>query len=621
LQSVARWVSYIGLALVIGIWPTWLLVLRPSISPAWQAGPRLTRRVRALAYWGVAIGLIGSLLALYVQIENARGDQEWWPATTSTLTDTRYGRIWMARVVLFLVAGFAYMSAAWWWPRRQRAVTVATLIVCAALPIPFALMSHASAQTSGRTTAIAADAIHLLFASIWIGGLLALAFGLFPTLRDLTPAGRRIVLKRTIPRFSAMALSCWAAIAITGFYAGWLQVGNWKALRGTAYGTTLTVKLILASLLLVLAAFNLLVVSRKIKRSEDDAVSRRWTLRFVAVVAAEVALVLAVLLVVGRLTSQAPARETLAQSANQYDTVFDLQGRTATLSLAPAKTGPNHYRLVVGGDDLPADTEAVLRVTVPNDPTIQHDIKLERVAGNAFEWHGSELSVVGDWPVNVIVRKIGSFNYTANITVPIKSSTSSSGLPRAAWSFAPGGIVGLLMIIFGVAACMFGWWAGRGTLRKEGFGLGAVAIALGVLLLVQARISVAPTGINLQTTNPIPADNASIQRGSEAFATNCTTCHGVSGKGDGPLAQSFDPPAADFTTAHAKLHLDSEFFNWIRNGKPGTSMPSFSAVLSDDQIWDVINYLRYLQKQSDLAATPVASPVASSTAASATPVP
>jgi mono/diheme cytochrome c family protein len=305
------------------------------------------------------------------------------------------------------------------------------------------------------------------------------------------------------------------------------------------------------------------------------------------------------------LTAQAPARESLAQAENQINLTLDLQGRPATLSLAPGSPGPNHYRLDVGGDPLPADTEALLRMTVPSVQAGQIDVKLERVAGNAFETHGSEISIAGNWTAQVIVRKIGGFQYTATTTIPVKAS-SSSGLPGDAWKFSAGGVIGLVMILIGFAALAFAWWTGRGPLRKEGLGIGAVA-----LLLLQARVSPVGAAISLNTPNPIPADTVSVQRGAELYQANCIQCHGVSGRGDGPAGSSFSPPAADFTTAHAKAHLDAEFFNWIKNGKPPTAMPAFGDKFTDAQIWDIINYLRAIQKGSDATASPVASPAAS----------
>jgi copper transport protein len=606
LQTAARWISYLGLAIAIGVYPIWLLVLRPGISPAWQAGPRLTRRVRGIGYWGVGIALLGSALALYVLIDGTNDGSSWLDAISTALTDTRLGRLWLLRVVLLLATLVALLGAAWWWPMKQRALTAVTLLVAGSTALPFALVSHASAQTNGRSTAIAFDMAHLLSVSVWIGGLIVLVAGLLPTLKDLTPAGRRVVLARVLPRFSAVALSAWAVILGTGLYAGWLQVGNWKALRETDYGETLTIKFLLIVPVLVLAAINLLLFSSRLKQAPDDAAADRWRKRFVIAVVAEAAIVIAILLVVGRLTSQAPARESLAQEENQVDIAFQIEGRAATLSLAPGKVGPNHYRLDIGGDALPADTEALLRVSIATVKTGEKEVALERVAGNAFETHGSETSIAGDWTFQVIVRQIGGFEWTTTITMPIKP-TGTSGQPGPAWAFRPGGIVGMLMIAGGFAAIAFAWWTSKRPLRREALGIGVVAIALGALLLIQARITVARTGIPYNVTNPIAGDADSIARGASTFQAMCIACHGTSGKGDGPLANTFSPPAADFTTAHAKAHLDAEFFNWIKDGKPGTSMPAFGNQLSDDQVWDVINYLRSLQNVTN--ATPIASPV------------
>lgn len=611
LQTAARWVSYAGLSIVVAIWPIWLLVLRPGISPAWQAGPGLVRRARKLAFAGVGTGIVGALLALYVQSANADDGAGVISSIGTTLTDTRYGRIWLLRVVFLLVMAVGLLAAAWWRPKAHRALTWGLAGLAALLPLPFALVAHAAAQTRGRTGAIAFDMFHLLAASLWVGGLFALFFVLIPTLRDLTPAGRRVVLSGAVPRFSAVALASWAIIILTGLYTSWLQVGSWEALRETDYGKALTVKVLLLLPLLLLAAFNLLIVSRQVKRAAEPGAATLWSRRFGFAVGSEVVLVLIVLLVAGRLTTQAPAREALAQAQNQIDITLDLQGHAAVLSLAPARTGPNHYRLSLGGDPLPADTEAVLRLTVPNLKTAESEVALQRVAGNAFETHGSELSVAGDWQVEVIVRRIGDFQWSETTVAAIQPLTISSDNGFEPIRFASGGVVGLVMIALAFTAFAYAWWTGKGSLRRESAGIGAVALALGMVLMVQARVP-EPKAIDLFTPNPIPADSASIERGAAAYQANCIACHGVTGRGDGPNANDFVPAAADFTTAHAKAHLDAEFFNWIKNGKPPTAMPAWGDRLSDDQIWDVVNYLREIQRTSEVpAASSVASPVAS----------
>jgi copper transport protein len=606
LVTLSRWLPLLGLAVVVAVWPVWLLVLRPAISPAWQAGPGLVRRVRRLVVLGFAVALGGDLLALFVQADNTRGENALLHATRTTLLETRYGRLWVYRVALVLLYAAVLWGCAWWWPRRRKAMAAIALAVAAALPLPFSLISHASAQTSGRSTAIAFDWFHLLGAAVWAGGLLLIVGALLPTMRDLTPAGRRVVLARGVPRFSAVALTSWGVLGLTGLYNAWLQVGNLKALRDTAYGHSLILKLALLVPVLLLAAFNLLVVGRRLQRGGERTGSV-WTRRFALAVGAEAVLVVAVLLVVGRLTSQAPARETLAQQAGQIVRPLDLQGRTATLSITPGATGPNHYVLTVAGETLPDKTEAVLRLTVPNVATGQKELTLTRAAGNDFEAHGSELSIAGDWTIQAIVRKIGQFEYSGTTALTIGTTPPSGGVPRAAWHFGTGGIAGLILVVAGIAALVLAWSAGRTPLRKESAGLGVVALALGAVLLLQSRVGTA-TAVALTAKNPVVADAGSVTKGSQVFAANCAVCHGPDGMGDGPAAGSLTPsypPPADFMTAHAKAHYDGEFFNWIKFGKPQTAMPAFGDKLTDTEIWDVINYIRVVF-QGASGATPAA---------------
>ncbi|MGI8477578.1 MAG: CopD family protein, partial [Thermomicrobiales bacterium] len=338
-------------------------------------------------------------------------------------------------------------------------------------------------------------------------------------------------------------------LAVTGLYSAWLHVGNLAGLRDTAYGHSLMVKLLLLSPVLALAAVNLLLVSPRIKAA-SNADAARWARRFGILVAAESVLGVAVLFRVGRLTAQPPARDEITLAANQVTLGLDLQGHPATLTLAPGLVGPNHYRLDVAGDPLPADAEAVIRLTAPSVDTSQKEVVLSRSLGNVFEWHGAELSFAGDWKVQIIVRKIGGFQWSAQTSLPV-TATNATALPRRAWHFGTVGIVGLLLLVAGVAGLALAWRAGRSTLRRESAGLGAVMLALGAVLLVQAWVD--PAGaISLDTQNPIPFESASIARGKSAFLANCTTCHGVGGHGDSPLAPMNNPPAADLPTAHTR---------------------------------------------------------------------
>jgi mono/diheme cytochrome c family protein len=92
--------------------------------------------------------------------------------------------------------------------------------------------------------------------------------------------------------------------------------------------------------------------------------------------------------------------------------------------------------------------------------------------------------------------------------------------------------------------------------------------------------------------NPIEANNESIARGGELFATNCAICHGESGEGDGPAATELEKKPADLHEAHVQELSDGALFYIISHGKPDTPMPAWGNVLKEEERWQVINFLR-----------------------------
>src|SRR5690606_34138130 len=101
-KMVSRWITYLGVAVTIAVWPIWLFVLRPAISPAWQAGPTLTRRVRGFTVVGVIVALIGCVASLLVQAASLNSAGGLMEGLRVTLGETRYGTLWLLRVGLIL---------------------------------------------------------------------------------------------------------------------------------------------------------------------------------------------------------------------------------------------------------------------------------------------------------------------------------------------------------------------------------------------------------------------------------------------------------------------------------------------------------------------------------------
>ncbi|SEL05215.1 c-type cytochrome [Nitrosovibrio tenuis] len=96
---------------------------------------------------------------------------------------------------------------------------------------------------------------------------------------------------------------------------------------------------------------------------------------------------------------------------------------------------------------------------------------------------------------------------------------------------------------------------------------------------------------------PVPFDTISIANGSGLFAENCVACHGSQGKGDGVMAKSFAKPPVDMLTEpHTAKHTAGDFFHWLTFGIPDTGMPVFADKLTEEDRWDVVNYLHAMSR-------------------------
>jgi mono/diheme cytochrome c family protein len=93
-------------------------------------------------------------------------------------------------------------------------------------------------------------------------------------------------------------------------------------------------------------------------------------------------------------------------------------------------------------------------------------------------------------------------------------------------------------------------------------------------------------------TNPLGADAATA--GADVFKTNCAACHGDTGLGDGPAGAALDPAPKNLAELQAQAGDDYLFWR-ITAGKAGTSMVPWKGILTEEQIWQVIAFLRALK--------------------------
>jgi high-affinity iron transporter len=93
-------------------------------------------------------------------------------------------------------------------------------------------------------------------------------------------------------------------------------------------------------------------------------------------------------------------------------------------------------------------------------------------------------------------------------------------------------------------------------------------------------------------TNPLGAESAAA--GAEIFKNNCTACHGEQGHGDGPAGAALNPAPRNLPELASTVGDDYLFWR-VSVGKLGTSMVGWSGILTDDQIWQVVAFIRTLK--------------------------
>lgn len=93
-------------------------------------------------------------------------------------------------------------------------------------------------------------------------------------------------------------------------------------------------------------------------------------------------------------------------------------------------------------------------------------------------------------------------------------------------------------------------------------------------------------------TNPLGSDAAAA--GQAIYVVQCASCHGNSGKGDGPAGQALTPPAANLVESNAKYSDDYLYYRIAEGGTMdpyNSSMPPFKNVLSEDEIWQLVAHI------------------------------
>ena len=228
------------------------------------------------------------------------------------------------------------------------------------------------------------------------------------------------------------------------------------------------------------------------------------------------------------------------------------------------------------------------RFTPANGNIAPSQAQLIGQGNGAYAIKGAYLSLPDTWQVQVVVRRDNHFDAYADFTFPLNATGASTNLP---WSRLSGGLLFVAALLYMFAFRRFEF--SRGPLIAIELLPALALVVIGTIVFAQAPIE------SGGPINPIPPNAASVAAGKAIYEEKCVPCHGESGKGDGPVGITLNPRPADLTQhAIPGVHTDGQLFGWITNGFPGSVMPPFRQALSDDDRWNVVNFIRTLAPKS-----------------------
>ena len=274
----------------------------------------------------------------------------------------------------------------------------------------------------------------------------------------------------------------------------------------------------------------------------------------------------------------------------------------AQLQISPNLVGFNEWQVrLTDADGEPlqnAVEDLLLRFRYEDEAVGPVTVPATRLSDGEFELDGAYFGLPGRWTIELELRRAGGDDLIAAITTDVESGYQTV----APFETAPPGALALPLTQMdwnGVGAL---WafvlgalvWINRPHLRATfgsrggdgAFVAGLLGIIVGVVLLTGLHVEPGRT-----LANPIALTQESVERGGALFATHCASCHGDTGAGDGPLADTLPAPPANFTV-HVPFHPDGVLYAWISDGIRGTGMPAWADQLSEQDRWDLVNYLR-----------------------------
>ncbi len=618
-EPLVRWFIYIGIAVFAGGLVFELLVVTRAARSEDQStligfARKTSNRFMAVALAAIVVVLLAQIGQLALQSYLAFDDAfaAFNPSKLAqVITQSDWGNFWSWRFTVAIVAAIALFGARQAVGNAERDSDhdeleepplltetpwgIAAIALGGVYLLLIALTSHNAATPEDiRFFAIATDLVHVISATIWVGGIAYLAVVSIQSIRSDEPTSREMLL-RLASSFAPIAIFATTILVASGVVSSLMQVTIPEALN-TPYGRVLGAKILLLAILIVLAVKNNRTVSRHIRNGTSEA---RPLSRYIAV---ELGVAFTVLLATAGLASIEPARQYAERTGigvEEYVSHSDtISGANINATLDPGNTGTND--LTVGitdteGNPFQHADEVRARVKYLDDDFGEYFVPMENPVPGSWKLEDIVIGVTGAYQLDINVVRSDAFDSHLSTRFSAKSATFASDLIRPSTQTAMAAI-GVLIAVAGFAYLVVATFSGQ--LTRSNFsvhhGVGGLIAVIGILVALNS----VTIGIGLPAEskgNPFPLNQDSVDMGLATYTASCSTCHGDTGRGDGPAGLALNPPPADLAI-HVPLHTDDELYSFIADGIEGTPMVGQLGALTSDEIWHLVNYIRTISE-------------------------
>ena len=390
LFDVIRWVTYLGVVLLIGGIGLLQAVRTDRLSP---------RSILALM-GGWAFAALGTLEGLIAYGPHISGYKIYKAVDLSLLSETlttQYGKMQLLRLVLLGIIGaliaVIQFRGTWWWKFGAWASLVGVAMT-------LSLAGHPVA-TSPVALSVGLDMLHMLAVSLWVGPLLIIVYD-----RNMWLANDESTSAPSLRWFSRTAGFAVPVIVVTGVIQAWLMMDGFGQILESRYGRTLIVKVCLVIVLIALGGVSRVAMQQK----------RSGSLRHSMGI--EVLFGIIILTITSALVAM-PQKGTI-EPAPLSTTIFQGQ-MIVELSLTSARVGQSDVHVVVARADgtFVQIESAAARMSMPSRNIPNGPIELEETGPNHFSGV-TEFAYSGEWIVEVLVKQTSSSTTLFKIAVEIK---------------------------------------------------------------------------------------------------------------------------------------------------------------------------------------------------------